>query len=102
MLLLAEGLFRLDIMIRGDTLQTIVRNLSTGELEMDRRDGYPDPHVAIGDITAYEPASVTISFALGAGDDRVEVKALIAILRFAERGTVRVTAQAVVRAAPLS
>ena len=34
MLLLAEGLFRLDVAISGDTLRTYVRNLSSGPLQM--------------------------------------------------------------------
>jgi hypothetical protein len=103
MLLLAEGLFRLDVVIRGDTLQTIVRNLSNGELEMDGRHDRPAGlHVAIGEVAAYEPASVSVDFALGSPGDRVEVKVLIATLRFGERGTVRVTAQAVIRKALLS
>ena len=31
MILLAEGLFRLDVVISGDTLRTVVRNLSSGK-----------------------------------------------------------------------
>ena len=39
MLLAADGLFRLDVAIVGDTIRTTVRNFSTGELEMGRGQG---------------------------------------------------------------
>ena len=35
MLLFAQGLFRLDVTLRGDTMRIIVRNLSSGELEIE-------------------------------------------------------------------
>jgi hypothetical protein len=43
------------------------------------------------------PSRVERDFELGEGDDRVSVEATIATLRFTERGTVQVTAQALVR-----
>ena len=103
MLLLADGLFRLDLAVDGDTLRTMVRNLSTGALEMGgREDGDEGLHIVIGEAGAYEPSRSAIEFTLGSGGDRVEVKVLIATLRFLERGTVRVTAQAIIRPAPVS
>ena len=100
MLLLAEGLFRLDVVIRGDTLRTVVRNLSSGELAME---GGPASDaggsIAFGDAAAYQPGRSSLEFALGSGADRVEVSVVIGTLRFAERGTVRVSAQAIVRTA---
>jgi hypothetical protein len=98
MLLLAEGLFRLDVRVSGDTLQTTVRNLSPGELEMGgspRSD--PGGGLAFGEAAIYEPGRSGLEFVLGSGGDRVTVSAVIATLRFAERGTVRVTTQAIVR-----
>lgn len=101
MMLHAEGLFRLDVTLSGDTVRTVVRNLSTGQLEMtgpasDQRGA----SIGLGEIEGHEPGRVEFGFALGAGADRVEVEGVIATLRFRERGTVRVTGQAIVRQAP--
>jgi hypothetical protein len=101
MLILAEGLFRLDVVVQGDTLRTVVRNLSPGEAQMsDSPGGAPGISIGAGEIAAYEPGHAGISFALGEGVDRVAVETTIATLRFAERGTIRVTAQAIIRQAP--
>ena len=54
--------------------------------------------VAFGDVAAYQPGRSSLEFAPGSGADRVEVRVLIGTLRFAERGTVRVSAQAIVQA----
>jgi len=54
-------------------------------------------HVILGEAAAYEPARTAIEFTLGQPDDRVEVSVTLATLRFAERGTIRVSAQAIVR-----
>jgi hypothetical protein len=100
MLLLAEGLFRLDVVVLGDTLRTIVRNLSSGQLEIE--DGlHPEaePHVASGDVESYQPGQGRIKFALGEHDDRVTVDVTMATLHFSERGSVRVSGQAIVRQA---
>jgi len=103
MLLLAENLFRLDATVTGDTIRTNVRNLSSGKLEMAGGNASaPGTHLVIGDAGRYEPARVDVKFALGGGDDRVEVKVMIGVLRFAERGTVRLTAQAILRQAPVA
>lgn len=103
MLVLAEGLFRLDVVVSGDTLRTVVRNLSSGELEMAGTNAdYSGGSIVLGGAAEYEPAQTSVEFALGAGGDRVVVKVLIGILHFAERGTVRVTGQAVIHQAPVS
>ena len=102
MLLLAEGLFRLDVTLEGDTLRTAVRNLSTGQLHMRRGTGYPAAGIAFGDIEAYQPSQASVEFSLGEGRDRVDVEATIGTLRFAERGTIKVSAQAIVRGGPPS
>jgi hypothetical protein len=96
MLLVADGLFRLDVTIAGDTLRTIVRNLSVGALTMI---GDTDQRISVssGDVEAYEPSHSGLRFTLGVGADRVEVEIQLATLRFAERGTIRVTAQAIMR-----
>lgn len=103
MLLHADGLFRLDVTLSGDTLRTVVRNLSAGQLDMG---GPPSdqhgPSIGFGDVEGYEPGRIEFEFALGEDEDRVEVSGVVATLRFRERGTVRVTGQAVVRHAPAS
>ena len=101
MILLAEGLFRLDVVISGDTLRTVVRNLSSGDLNVDRESASDSgASLAFGEIATYEPGRAGLEFTLGRGGDRVGVKVTSATLRFPERGTVRVTAQAIVRPAP--
>jgi hypothetical protein len=103
MLLLAEGLFRLDVVHREDTLRTIIRNLSAGQLEIE--EGlHPEakPQLVFGEVERYQPGHGEVRFALGKGPDRVTVDIRTATLHFAERGTVQVTAQAIVRQAPES
>jgi hypothetical protein len=101
MLVLAEGLFRLDVVIVEDTIRTIVRNLSTGKLETTGRSGYAIPTVlATAGAARYKPSGTRITFSLGEGTDRVSAEVTIAVLRFADRGTIQVTAQAIVRQAP--
>ena len=91
-------MFRLDIAISGDTLRTVVRNLSDSPIEMRRGAGGQGlAHIAFGEAAEYEPGSSGIEFVLGAGDRPVTVDVSIATLRMADRGTVRVTAQAIVR-----
>ncbi len=96
MLLLAQGLFRFDVTIDGDTLRTTVRNLSDGVLRMGRDSG-GRAALGFGEIDVYEPAQAGLSFTLGSGADVVEVNVQVATLRFAERGTVRITAQGILR-----
>jgi hypothetical protein len=98
MLLLAEDLFRLDVLVVGDSLQTFVRNLTSAELAF-RSDmgGESGGTVTLGDAAAYAPGRADLGFTLGSGEDRILTKATIATLRFADRGTIRVSAQAIVR-----
>lgn len=101
MLLLAEDLFRLDVTLLGDTLRTQLRNLSSGRLDLtDGLHPEVEPNLAIGDVSAYQPGQSRVSFSLGSEADRVTVDVIIALLRFVERGTVRITGQAVIRQAP--
>lgn len=97
MLLHADGLFRLDVMVRGDSLQTFLRNLTEGALDIRAGVGESRGTVTLGDAAAYAPGRADLGFTLGAGDDRVMTRVMIATLRFADRGTVRVTAQGIVR-----
>jgi hypothetical protein len=101
MLLLAESLFRLDVVLRDDTIGIIVRNLSSGELEIRSSLGdYEGGSIAVTDVDAYRPGRSSVAFALGRGEDRVTVTVQLGTLRFAERGTMQVTGQAIVREAP--
>lgn len=75
-----------------------MRNLSTGELEMHGGPYGPDgANIAVGDVGGYQPARTALEFALRSGRESVEVTVTLATLRFPDRGTVRVTAQAIVR-----
>ncbi len=101
MVLLADGLFRLDVSFTGDTLRITVRNYSSGALDVrSGLGGYPGENIVFGEAAAYEPSHSDVEFVLGAGQDRVTVSVEIATLRFAERGTIRVSAQGIVREAP--
>jgi hypothetical protein len=97
MLLHADGLFRLDVLIRGDSLQTFVRNLTDGPLDIHGGVGESGGTVTLGDAAAYAPGRADLGFTLGAGDERVMAKVVISTLRFADRGTIRVSAQGIVR-----
>jgi hypothetical protein len=98
MLVLAEGLFRLDIVVSDDTIRTVVRNLSSGALETHLDHDAQGPiGITTDEAAPYRPGRARLDFALAEGPERVVVEVLIATLRFAERGTVQVTAQAIVR-----
>ena len=100
MLLLAEGLFRLDIMIMGDALQTFVRNLTSGELTLTGEVGQPRvATTTLGLAARYAPGRADLRFAVGPEDARVVTEVTIATLRFGDRGLIRVSAQGIVRRA---
>jgi hypothetical protein len=102
MLLRAEGLFRLDVTVSGDTVRTVVGNLSPGKLETRGPATSPAGlSLGFGDVQEYQPGRVEFEFSLGSGGDRVTVTGVIATLRFDDRGTVRVTGQAIVRPDPV-
>lgn len=98
MLLMADGLFRLDVLVVGDSLQTFVRNLTNAELAF-RSDvgGSAGGTVTLGGAAAYAPGRADLGFTLGRGEDRVMTRVTISTLRFADRGTIRVSAQGIVR-----
>lgn len=98
MLLFAEGLFRLDVVVSRDTLRTVMRNLSGAELESEQgNSGYADAGVEFGEAGDHAPAHWTMTYRLLAESEQIDVRIKLAALRFAQRGTVRITAQAVVR-----
>jgi hypothetical protein len=98
MLLHADGLFRLDVMVTGDSLQTFVRNLTDGALDIRGDVGGPrERTITLGDAAAYAPGRADLAFTLGAEEDQVMTKVTIGTLRFSDRGIVRVSAQAIVR-----
>jgi hypothetical protein len=99
MMLVAEGLFRLDVVLEGDTLRSIVRNLSPdAEVRFGpARSSYPIGAGSFGDLAGYEPGNVAIDFCLESATERVDVTGTIATLKFSDRGTTRITVQAVVR-----
>jgi hypothetical protein len=98
MLLLADDLFRLDIAVVGDALQTFVRNLTSGDLELHGEVGQPRiATTTLGLAARYAPGRADLRFAVGPPDARADTEVTIATLRFAERGLIRVSAQGIVR-----
>jgi hypothetical protein len=98
MLLHAEGLFRFDVVVVGDSLQTFVRNLTDGPLEVHGNVGAAGAGtITLGEAATYAPGRADLAFTLGDAEDQVLTRVTIATLRFAQHGTVRVSAQAVVR-----
>jgi ribosomal protein L27 len=57
-------------------------------------------NIAFGEVARHHPGRAQMGFTIGAGADRVVVKVTLGTLRFEDRGTVRVGAQAIVRQAP--
>jgi hypothetical protein len=98
MLLHAAGLFRLDVMVRGDSLQTTVRNLSSGPVDIHRA-GAEGETIVLGRAAGYQPGRAGLNFTVGQPGDRLEVAVTLATLRFEQRGTVRIGSQAIVRQA---
>jgi hypothetical protein len=100
MLLLAEDLFRLDIMIVGDALQTFVRNLTGGDLALAGDVGQPRvATTTVGLAARYAPGRADLRFSVGPEVGRITTEVTIATLRFPERGLIRVSAQGIVRPA---
>jgi hypothetical protein len=95
---LAPRLFRFDVISEGDTLRTVVRNLSRGALEIDtRHHNEPGTNLVEGGASVYEPAKASVGFTLRTATEEIQAEITIGILSLAERGTVRVTAQASLR-----
>jgi hypothetical protein len=97
-LIIVQRLFRLDVVVAGDTLRTVVRNLSTGTVEVEHdRHNAPGTNVVQGEAIAHEPARAAVAFTLSDERERLGVRVMIGTLRLADRGVTRVSAQAVVR-----
>jgi hypothetical protein len=100
MLLLADGLFRLDVAVSADSLRAIVRNLSSAVVEMRGGQGRAGGAVtSFGEVATNNPGRTQMGFTIGPAGDRLIVKVTLATLWFSERGTVRVSAQAIARQA---
>lgn len=99
MVLIAEGLFRLDVAVVGDSLRTVLRNLSPGAVTRAPPSGgaVEDGTGVTGDAAALQPGIARMGFVLGEGSDAVMVAVTVATLSFRDRGTVRLTSRATVR-----
>jgi hypothetical protein len=98
MLLLAAGLFRLDVLVRGDAMETFVRNLSPGPLQIEGDAGsLGGPSTTSPDASSYSPGRADLGCRIGEGADQVLVRVTLATLRFPDRGVIRVSAQGIVR-----
>ncbi len=97
-LLLADGLFRLDVLIDGDALQAFVRNLSPGALEIDAPGaGLGGTTLVVGSAADFSPGRADLRFRLGTGDDRLEVRVTVGTLHLRDRGAVRISGLALAR-----
>jgi hypothetical protein len=100
MLLLVPDVFRLDVLVIGDALQTFVRNLTSGALDLHGEVGQPRvATTTLGLAGRFAPGRADLQFAVGPAEARILTEVTIATLRFAERGVIRVSAQAGVRQA---
>ena len=99
MLILAEGLFRFDVVPHDDTVQTILRNLSAGfqaEIRYGPVGGESRHSAGSGELTA--PATTRFGgevMLIGAdGEERSVAKLLVGSVCHLERGVTVFTAQA--------
>lgn len=98
MLVLAEGLFRLDVRVRGDSLQTFIRNLTDWPLDFHGDvDDLGGPTFGFGEPSEYAPGRADFGFRLGSGDDLLLATFTIATLQLVHRGTVKVSTVGIVR-----
>lgn len=98
MLVLAEGLFRLDVRVRGDSLQTFIRNLTDWPLDFHGDVGdLGGPTFGFGEPPEFAPGRADLGFRLGSGDDLLLAKFTIATLQFVNRGIVKVSTLGIVR-----
>ncbi len=102
-LILAPRLFRFDVVVAGDTLRTVVRNLSRADLRVDPgHHNEPGTNIVLGAGARYQPARATAAFALHSATESILVTVTIGTLWRADQGLLRVTAQAIVRQHPAS
>jgi hypothetical protein len=97
-LMLADRLFRIDVVPALDSLRTIVRNLSPGELQLlPSHHTVPGTNAASGEALRYEPARAGMGFRLRTTSETLAVSVTIGTLRLAQHGVIRISAQAIVR-----
>ena len=99
MLLLAAGVFRLDARIVGDSLQTYVRNFTSLPLSVQGSAGVPAGTALSGEAATLDPGRADLVLTLGGGPGGLLARVTVGTLRLADHGTVRISAQAVLRSA---
>jgi ribosomal protein L11 methyltransferase len=97
--LLAPGLFRVDLRHLEDTLKISVRNLSGSPIYSIPTDGPPRTILTSEDVTLQRPLATNarMRLRLGSGASAQEAEILLSALSGIETGLSRVSAQAVVR-----
>jgi hypothetical protein len=84
------------VISEGDTLRTVVRNLSAGTLEIDtRHHNEPGTNIVQGDASVYEPAKASVGFVLRTATEEIHAEVTIGTMMLVNRGCVRVSAQAI-------
>lgn len=97
-LILVERLFRFDVVVGSDSLQTVLRNLSRGELEVrPRHHNEPGTNIVLGEAGVLEPTRAFLGFTLRSAHEAVRGSVTIGALQLPGSGLVRITAQAIVR-----
>lgn len=97
-LMLVERMFRFDVIVGGDSLQTVVRNLSGAQLELaPRHHNEPGTNIILGDALAYEPTRAMLGFTLRSAGEVIVAGVTIGALQLNRHGLVRITAQAILR-----
>jgi hypothetical protein len=98
-LILVDGLFRLDVCPRGDTLRVVTRPLAGTETALGGS-GYSGGVVACSErldrLASLSHARFNVTVQLRRGDLTATAPVLIGALHFADRGTTQLTAQTVV------
>jgi ribosomal protein L11 methyltransferase len=99
--LLAPGLFRLDLRHLEDTLKISVRNLSGAPIYSIPTDGPPRTILTTEDVTVQRPLATNarLRLRLGSGASAQEAEIILSALSGIEAGLSRVAAQAVIRPA---
>lgn len=95
MLLHAPGLFRLDVKHSGDTVRTVVRNLSEAEAH-STTSGYGGPVLVFNELDGLRPGRFDLTVSLDSGEETGEIRIVVATMRDTARGVTTFTAQAIV------
>jgi hypothetical protein len=98
-LILVDGLFRLDVCPRGDTLRVVTRPLAGTQAALGGS-GYSGAVVACSErldrLASLSPARFDVTVQLRRGDLTATAPVLIGALHFADRGITQFTGQTVV------